>query len=86
MFFLIENYKEIENNLCVPLMRQDKADWWKTKGKKLLINDLDSVTISKTEFQVLRTLDLDGIVDYIKSGNVKNIITMAGAGISTCIK
>jgi hypothetical protein len=29
-------------------------------------------------------LDLDGIVDYIKSGNVKNIITMAGAGISTC--
>jgi hypothetical protein len=26
MFFLIENYKEIENNLCVPLMRQDKAD------------------------------------------------------------
>ncbi|XP_046437101.1 NAD-dependent protein deacetylase sirtuin-2-like isoform X2 [Daphnia pulex] len=33
--------------------------------------------------KVLRTLDLDGIVDYIKSGNVQNIITMAGAGIST---
>ncbi|KAK4019189.1 NAD-dependent protein deacetylase sirtuin-2 [Daphnia magna] len=33
--------------------------------------------------KVLHTLDLDGIVDYIKSGNVRNIITMAGAGIST---
>jgi len=32
---------------------------------------------------VLTSLDLDGIVDYIKSGKAKNIITMAGAGIST---
>jgi len=32
---------------------------------------------------VLKTLDLDGIVEYIKEGKAKNIITMAGAGIST---
>lgn len=28
-------------------------------------------------------MDFDGIIDFIKSGKVKNIITMAGAGIST---
>lgn len=35
-------------------------------------------------FQVLDELNIDGIVDYIKKKNCKNIITMAGAGISTC--
>ncbi|OHT11970.1 NAD-dependent protein deacetylase sirtuin-2 [Tritrichomonas foetus] len=30
----------------------------------------------------LKSLDLDGIVDYIKSGKAKNIIIMQGAGIS----
>ena len=29
--------------------------------------------------------DVDGIVKYILSGKCKNIITMAGAGISTCM-
>lgn len=32
----------------------------------------------------LKTLDLEGIATLIKSGNVKNIITAVGAGISTC--
>jgi len=32
---------------------------------------------------VLSSLDDDGIVDYIKAGKAKNIIVMAGAGIST---
>eukprot|EP00090_Calanus_glacialis_P028975 TRINITY_DN46467_c0_g1_i1.p1 TRINITY_DN46467_c0_g1~~TRINITY_DN46467_c0_g1_i1.p1 ORF type:complete len:377 (-),score=128.25 TRINITY_DN46467_c0_g1_i1:278-1408(-) len=32
---------------------------------------------------VLTSLDFDGIIDYIKEGKAKNIITMAGAGIST---
>ena len=32
---------------------------------------------------VLETLDFEGIVTYIKEGRAKNIITMAGAGIST---
>ena len=36
--------------------------------------------------QVLSEMNIDGIVDYIKAGNCNaNIITMAGAGISTCI-
>jgi len=32
---------------------------------------------------VLESLDLDGIVKYIKDGRATNVITMAGAGIST---
>jgi len=32
---------------------------------------------------VLTSVDFEGIIDYIKSGKAKNIITMAGAGIST---
>jgi len=32
---------------------------------------------------VLNSLDLEGVVDYIKEGKAKNIIVMAGAGIST---
>lgn len=34
--------------------------------------------------QVLDEVNIDGIVDYIKKKNCKNVITMAGAGISTC--
>jgi len=33
---------------------------------------------------VLRKLNLDGIVEYIKENTNCKIITMAGAGISTC--
>lgn len=33
---------------------------------------------------MLTKFDLDGIVEYIVSGKCANIITMAGAGISTC--
>ena len=32
---------------------------------------------------VLDSVDFDGIVQYIKNGRAKKIITMAGAGIST---
>lgn len=35
-------------------------------------------------FQVLENVSTDGIVDYIKTKNCTKIITMAGAGISTC--
>lgn len=34
--------------------------------------------------KVLRELSIDGIVDYIKENENCKIITMAGAGISTC--
>ena len=33
--------------------------------------------------KVLSSLDVDGIVEYIKEGRAKNIVIMAGAGIST---
>lgn len=35
-------------------------------------------------FQILDDVSVDGIVDFIKKKDCKNIITMAGAGISTC--
>ena len=34
--------------------------------------------------QVLEELSVEGVAQYMKSGKCKNIITMAGAGISTC--
>lgn len=34
--------------------------------------------------QVLEEVNLDGVVKWIKSERCKNIITLAGAGISTC--
>lgn len=34
--------------------------------------------------KVLDQVNVDGIVDYIKSGKCKKIIAMVGAGISTC--
>ncbi len=34
--------------------------------------------------QVLEEVSLEGIIKYIKSGKCKKIVTMAGAGISTC--
>lgn len=34
--------------------------------------------------KVLDEVTLDGVVKWIKSDRCKNIITMAGAGISTC--
>ena len=36
--------------------------------------------------QKLEQLDLDGVAKYIADGKCKKIITMAGAGISTCEK
>lgn len=38
----------------------------------------------ETVEKILATPDLDSIISYILSGKCKNIITMAGAGISTC--
>jgi len=42
-------------------------------------------TESKAEVEkVLEKPDFDSVVKYMKSGRCKNIITLAGAGISTC--
>lgn len=34
--------------------------------------------------QILSTVNLEGVVKLISEGKVKKVITMAGAGISTC--
>lgn len=34
--------------------------------------------------KVLPEASIDGVVEYIKTHNIKKIVTMAGAGISTC--
>lgn len=47
---------------------------------KLGIHDKDE----EEKIKILDDVSMDGIVDYIKKKNCKNIITMAGAGISTC--
>ena len=39
---------------------------------------------SPPEDKILTEPNLDAIIEYIKSGKCKNIVTMAGAGISTC--
>lgn len=39
---------------------------------------------NESQQSVLRNLSLDGIVEYIKENANCKIITMAGAGISTC--
>lgn len=36
-------------------------------------------------FKVLKTVDLKGLIEHWKDGGFKKIVTMVGAGISTCI-
>ncbi|KAF6775841.1 hypothetical protein AHF37_04637 [Paragonimus kellicotti] len=43
----------------------------------------DALNSECTAFPQLKSLDLEGISDIIKAGKVKNVIVMAGAGIST---
>lgn len=38
----------------------------------------------QSQQKVLRELSLDGVIEYIKENENCKIITMAGAGISTC--
>ena len=45
--------------------------------------DINYQNDEQTNPTVLSSLDVDGIVEYIKDGRAKNIIVMAGAGIST---
>lgn len=54
--------------------------------QKLRLIDLSTSNQSDQSSQqkVLRELSLDGVVEYIKEKPDCKIITMAGAGISTC--
>ncbi|XP_057339864.1 NAD-dependent protein deacetylase sirtuin-2 [Microplitis mediator] len=50
---------------------------------KLKISDSDEKMGIKPNKKILKELSIQGIVDFIKENNCRNIITMAGAGIST---
>lgn len=52
--------------------------------QKLRLTDSSSDQSDEKQQKVLRELSLDGIVEYIKQNKNCKIITMAGAGISTC--
>ncbi|XP_043274439.1 NAD-dependent protein deacetylase sirtuin-2 isoform X2 [Venturia canescens] len=51
--------------------------------KLKMYDSTDSAKSETKEKKILDTLDLDGVVEYIKQKNCRKIITMAGAGIST---
>lgn len=52
-----------------------------------LLEDTQISTKEEKELpeQLLPELSFQGVIDYIKSGKCQKIITMAGAGISTCL-
>lgn len=52
--------------------------------RKFLSEKLNISAPEDDKIKILDPVSLDGIVDYIKAKDVKNIITLAGAGISTC--
>ena len=52
-------------------------------ASKLGISDLKFDNDEQTLPVVLSSLDIDGVAEFIKEGKAKNIIVMAGAGIST---
>jgi len=63
---------------CVESVREYLAAKLGIVGDQLKYTDDDQRHPS-----ILSSVDLEGIIDYIKAGKAKNIITMAGAGIST---
>ena len=63
--------------LLIPIMAFNRFRKYLTDKFDIDIND------EQTNPTVLSSLDVDGIVEYIKDGRAKNIIVMAGAGIST---
>ncbi|XP_071161602.1 NAD-dependent protein deacetylase sirtuin-2-like [Mytilus edulis] len=66
---------------------ENKNTEQKEEEKKSALFDAFAVSLGlKDEPKIeslLDTVDFNGIVKYIKDGKAKNIITMAGAGIST---
>lgn len=58
------------------------ADWLTALFKKQM--GLGNKADSEVE-KLLEKPDFDGIVQFMKSDRCKHIITMAGAGISTCM-
>ncbi|XP_066249787.1 NAD-dependent protein deacetylase sirtuin-2 [Euwallacea similis] len=59
------------------------ASLQKYLAEKLGLLGLEDSTTDPKETQVLDDVSIDGIVEYINKKGCKNVITMAGAGIST---
>lgn len=57
------------------------AEWLANLFKRHV--ELGSESKSEVE-KVLEKPDLDSVIKYMKSDRCKNVITLAGAGISTC--
>lgn len=74
---LAEKPTEEASGMSVDSLRKYLAD-------KLGFSDKEED--EEEHIKVLDTVDLDGIVNFIKEKKCKKIITMAGAGISTCNK
>ncbi|KAI9189129.1 hypothetical protein H9P43_000557 [Blastocladiella emersonii ATCC 22665] len=50
---------------------------------RITVNDRKPNAVEKPKPAALKSLDIDGVADFIKSGLAKRIVVMAGAGIST---
>lgn len=61
---------------------KNELDFFEKYFKKTLGISFDDDESGK----VLKTVDFDGFVEHWKEHGFKNIITMVGAGISTCKK
>ncbi|KAB7497342.1 NAD-dependent protein deacetylase sirtuin-2 [Armadillidium nasatum] len=62
----------------------DKNGWFENlKAKCLKFYSSFVSKLNPKDKEVLDEVSVDGVVSYIKSGKCKNIITLAGAGIST---
>ena len=73
----------------VPSSVDPKWDWdvdsiRRYLAQKLGLYEPPEVSLPAPSRQVLEEVSLDGVVKWIQSEQCKNIITLAGAGISTC--
>lgn len=87
LYILDDNSKE-EKESTSPESSEVKDDM--ERLRKFLAQKLRLVDFSEndqndqSQQKILNELNLDGIVEYIKKKSNCKIITMAGAGISTC--
>jgi uncharacterized Zn ribbon protein len=76
----------LDEALVREMLQMRLAEGEKAKEKKTkvhVISHTNNQIHDTSNLQVLDNLSFAGIANYIKSGKAKNIITLAGAGIST---
>lgn len=88
-FFVLDN-KSDEEKQKISSESSDIEDSEMERLRRYLVQKLRLVDLStsnrtdQSQQRILHELSLDGIVKYIKEKPDCKIITMAGAGISTC--